>query len=67
MSAAPLKSLEMTNWNFGDSHRASLSLDEFLTQQEAAGIQFFNGKEPWLEGIKKLSWQKFFRVCTSHC
>ena len=22
------------------------------------------GKEPWLKGISKLSWQTFFRVCT---
>jgi hypothetical protein len=26
--------------------------------------KFFSGKEPWLEGVKKLSWQTFFRVCT---
>ena len=37
-------------WNFGDSRGTSLSLDEFLAQKEAAGVEFFAGKEPWLVG-----------------
>src|SRR6266478_2642714 len=55
--------LEM-RWNFGDSHSTSLSLDEFLAQKEADGVEFFAGKEPWLVGLRKLNWQTFFRVCT---
>ena len=55
--------LEM-RWNFGDSHSTFLSLDEFLAQKEAEGVEFFAGKEPWLKGISKLDWQTFFRVCT---
>ena len=55
--------LEM-RWNFGDSRSTSLSLDEFLAQKEADGVEFFAGKEPWLAGLRKLSWQTFFRVCT---
>jgi hypothetical protein len=51
-------------WNFGDSRSTFLSLDEFLAQKEAAGVEFFAGKEPWLKGISKLNWQTFFRVCT---
>jgi hypothetical protein len=51
-------------WNFGDSRGTSLSLDEFLAQKEAAGVEFFAGKEPWLVGLHKLSWQTFSRVCT---
>jgi hypothetical protein len=47
--------LEM-RWNFGDSRSTSLSLDEFLAQKEAAGVEFFAGKEPWLVGLRKLSW-----------
>jgi hypothetical protein len=35
-----------------------------LAQKEAAGVEFFAGKEPWLVGIEKLTWQTFFRVCT---
>jgi hypothetical protein len=55
--------LEM-RWNFGDSRSTFLSLDEFLAQKEADGVEFFAGKEPWLKGLRKLSWQTFFRVCT---
>src|ERR1700736_1685123 len=51
-------------WNFAHSRGSSLSLDEFLAQKEAAGVEFFAGKEPWLVGLHKLSWQTFFRVCT---
>ena len=53
-----------TRWNFGDSLRTPLSLDEFLAQKEADGVEFFSGKEPWLKGLSKLNWQTFFRVCT---
>ena len=53
-----------TCWNFGDSRSISLSLDEFLAQKEADGVEFFVGKEPWLKGLDKLNWQTFFRVCT---
>ena len=49
---------------FGDSRETSLSLDEFLTQKEADGVEFFAGKEPWLVGLRKLNWQTFFSVCT---
>ena len=56
--------LEMP-WNFGDSRSTSLSLDEFLAQKEADDVTFFAGKEPWLKGVNKLTWQFFFRVCTS--
>ena len=55
---------EEMRWNFGDSRGTSLSLDEFLAEKEAAGVEFFAGKEPWLVGLRKLSWQTFFRVCT---
>ena len=51
-------------WNFSDSRRTNLSLDDFLAAKEAAGVTFFNGKEPWMQGVNKLTWQIFFRVCT---
>jgi hypothetical protein len=51
-------------WTFGESRRSAGSLDEFLAQKKAAGAEFFEGKEPWLKGFEKLSWQNFFRVCT---
>src|SRR6202162_4555134 len=53
-----------SRWNFGDSRRTSLSLDEFLAQKEADGVEFFAGKEPWLEGLHKINWQTFYKVCT---
>jgi NurA-like 5'-3' nuclease len=53
-----------SRWNFGDSRSTPLSLDEFLAQKEADGVEFFAGKEPWLKGLDKLNWQTFFRVCT---
>jgi hypothetical protein len=35
-----------------------------LAQKKAAGAEFFDGKEPLLKGVEKLSWRNFFRVCT---
>jgi hypothetical protein len=54
----------MKHWNFGQSRHISLSLDDFLDEKDAAGFQFFAGKEPWLVGIQKITWRTFFRVCT---
>ena len=53
-----------TQWNFANSRGSHVSLDEFLKQKEAGGVNFFDGKEPWLVGVQKLTWQTFFRVCT---
>ena len=41
---------EQMRWNFGDSRDRFLSLDEFLAEKEAEGVQFFDGKEPLAEG-----------------
>jgi hypothetical protein len=54
----------MKHWNFGQSRHSSLSLDDFLDEKDAAGFEFFAGKEPWLVGIQKITWQTFFKVCT---
>lgn len=51
-------------WNFGPPGGAPLSLDQFLAQKQEAGFCFYDGDEPWLKGIERLSWQTFFRVCT---
>jgi hypothetical protein len=62
-SAAKQTTGQGPRWNFSDGRRgAPLSLDEFLATQDPD--QFFTGKEPWLVGIQKLTWQTFFRVCT---
>jgi hypothetical protein len=48
-----------TRWNFCSTGHTFLSLDEFLDQKEADGIEFFAGKEPWMKGVNKLTWQFF--------
>jgi hypothetical protein len=63
-SAAKPKIDRQTHWNFGNPNGNPVSLKEFLTQKEADGVEFFAGKEPWLVGVRKLTWQTFFRVCT---
>ena len=55
--------LEM-RWNFSSTRHTYLSLDQFVAEKHAAGFTFFTGKEPWLNGLNKLNWQTFFRVCT---
>lgn len=35
-----------------------------MEAKKDAGFKFFEGKEPWLDGLEKISWQTFFRVCT---
>jgi hypothetical protein len=49
-------------WNFSADGK-SLSLDEFLEQQAQHGF-FFEGKEQWLKGVTKVTWENFFLVCT---
>jgi hypothetical protein len=49
-------------WNFSNSRRTNLSLDEFLDGQDAS--KFFTGKEPWLDGLDKVTWKNFYRICT---
>ena len=56
--------MKITPWNFSSSRRTTLSLDEFLAEKDASGFRFFDGREPWLKGIDKISWQTFLRVCT---
>ena len=63
-ASARQSSARETRWNFSNTRHTSLSLDEFLAEKDAAGFTFFAGKEPWLDGLNKLSWQTFFRVCT---
>ena len=63
-ASARQSSARETRWNFSNTRHTSLSLDEFLAEKDAAGFTFFTGKEPWLNGLNKLSWQTFFRVCT---
>jgi hypothetical protein len=57
-TAAP----ETQKWSFSVDGKP-LSLDEFLETYKKQGI-FFEGKEQWLKGVTKVSWENFFLVCT---
>jgi hypothetical protein len=63
-STAKQSSAQDTRWNFGNTRHTYLSLDQFIEEKHAAGFTFFAGKEPWLNGLNKLDWTTFFRVCT---
>ena len=45
------------NWNFAPPGGAPLSVDRFLAEKQDAGFSFYQGDEPWLEGIQQLGWQ----------
>src|ERR1700743_2607920 len=40
-----------------------LSLDDFLESYKKQGV-FYEGKEQWLKGVVKVSWENFFLICT---
>jgi regulator of PEP synthase PpsR (kinase-PPPase family) len=54
--------LETQKWSFSADGKP-LSLDEFLETYKKQGT-FFEGKEQWLKGVTKVSWENFFLVCT---
>jgi hypothetical protein len=53
---------EPAKWSFS-TDGSPLSLDEFLDTYRKQGV-FFEGKEQWLKGVTKVSWDNFFLVCT---
>jgi regulator of PEP synthase PpsR (kinase-PPPase family) len=55
-------SAESAKWSFSADGKA-LSLDEFLDSYQQQGT-FFTGKEQWLKGVTKVTWENFFLVCT---
>ena len=63
-ATASKSSAQEVRWNFSNTRHTYLSLDQFLEEKRAAGFTFYAGKEPWLDGLHKLDWQTFFRVCT---
>ena len=63
-ATANKSSAQDTRWNFSNTRHTYLWLDQFREEKHAAGFTFYTGKEPWLDGIQKLDWQTFFRVCT---
>ena len=41
-----------------------MSLDDFLEHWHKQGGTFFEGKEQWLKGVSRVTWDNFFLVCT---
>src|SRR5580700_10659297 len=54
--------IEPAKWSFSVDGK-SLSIDDFLETYRKQGI-FYEGKEQWLKGVTKITWESFFLVCT---
>src|ERR1700757_3910365 len=54
--------VEPAKWSFSADGKL-LSLDDFLETQRKQGV-FYEGKEQWLKGVTKVTWENFFLVCT---
>ena len=53
---------ETQKWSFSADGKP-LGLDEFLESYKKQGL-FYEGKEQWLKGVSKVTWENFFLVCT---
>jgi len=54
--------VEPAKWSFSADAKP-LSIDDFLETHRKQGI-FYEGKEQWLKGVTKVTWENFFLVCT---
>src|SRR6202011_4011362 len=54
--------VEPAKWSFSADGKL-VSIDDFLEAHRKQGI-FFEGKEQWLRGVTKVTWENFFLVCT---
>ena len=54
--------IETAKWSFSADGKP-LSLDDFLETYRKEGI-FYEGKEQWLKGVTKVTWENFFLICT---
>ena len=54
--------IEPAKWSFSVDGKP-LSIDDFLETHRKQGI-FYEGKEQWLKGVTKITWENFFLVCT---
>jgi hypothetical protein len=57
-----LTTTEEAKWSFSPDGKP-LGLDEFLENYRKQGT-LFEGKEQWLRGVNKVTWENFFLVCT---
>ncbi|MGA8658588.1 MAG: hypothetical protein WB586_20815 [Chthoniobacterales bacterium] len=55
-------SVEVAKWSFSTDGKP-LGIDEFLESFRKPGV-FFEGKEQWLKGVTRVTWENFFLVCT---
>jgi hypothetical protein len=53
---------ESAKWSFS-ADGGPLSIDDFFETYRKHGI-FYEGKEQWLKGVSKVTWDNFFLVCT---
>jgi hypothetical protein len=54
--------VETAKWSFSADGKP-MSLDDFLDTYRKQGV-FYEGKEQWLKGVNKVTWENFFLVCT---
>ena len=54
--------VETAKWSFSADGKP-LSIDDFLETYRKQGV-FYEGKEQWLKGVTKVTWENFFLVCT---
>jgi hypothetical protein len=54
--------VEPAKWSFSADGK-QLSIDDFLETYRKDGI-FYEGKEQWLKGVTKVTWENFFLICT---
>ncbi|MBV9492025.1 MAG: hypothetical protein JO069_20210 [Verrucomicrobia bacterium] len=55
--------VETAKWSFSADGKP-MSLDDFLEHWHKQGGTFFEGKEQWLKGVSRVTWDNFFLVCT---
>jgi hypothetical protein len=53
---------ESVKWSFSADGKP-LSIDDFLDTYRNQ-VVFYEGKEQWLKGVTKVTWENFFLVCT---
>ncbi|HYY31126.1 MAG TPA: hypothetical protein VE860_24520 [Chthoniobacterales bacterium] len=54
--------VEPAKWSFSADGKP-MTVDEFLDTYRKDGI-FYEGKEQWLKGVTKVTWENFFLICT---
>ena len=54
--------VETAKWSFSADGKPP-SLDDFIETYRKDGI-FYEGKEQWLKGVTKVTWENFFLICT---